>query len=88
MLKSMSDTRRHAHELIDLMPEVQLLALVGLLETMVDPVIEDEKISEEEELAVARSKEWFRHNEGTPFEQVVAELGFTMEQIRANKESL
>jgi hypothetical protein len=86
MLKSMSDTRQHAHELIDRMPEVQLSALVGLLETMVDPAIEDEEISEGEEQAVARSKEWFTHNEGIPFEQIVAELGFTMEQIRNNKE--
>lgn len=29
----MSNTRQHAHELIDLMPEAQLSALVGLLET-------------------------------------------------------
>lgn len=43
---------------------------------------EDEEISEEEEQAVARSKEWFRHNQGTSFEEVVADLGFTMEQIR------
>jgi hypothetical protein len=86
MLKSMSDNRRHAHELIDRMPEAQVSALVGLLETIVDPASEDEEISEEEERAVARSKEWFRHNQGTPFEQVVAELGFTMEQIRDDKE--
>jgi hypothetical protein len=86
MLKSMSGTRQHAHELIDRMPEAQVSALVGLLETMVDPAIEDEEISDEEGRAVARSKEWFRHNEGIPFEQVVAELGFTMEQIRCNKE--
>jgi len=38
MLKSMSDTRQHAHELIDRMPEAQVSALVGLLETIVDPV--------------------------------------------------
>jgi hypothetical protein len=43
-----------------------------------------EEISPEEEAAVARSKDWFRHNEGIPFEQVVADLGFTMDQIRAN----
>ena len=82
----MNDTRQHAHELIDRMPETQLLALVGLLETIVDPAFEDEEISEEETRAVARSKEWFKHNQGIPFEDVVAELGFTMEQIRGHKE--
>lgn len=87
MLKSMSDTRQHAHELIDRMPETQLSALVGLLETIVTPPLEDEEISDEEEQAVARSKEWFRNNPGIPFEQVVAELGFSMDQVRDYKES-
>lgn len=81
----MSETRQHAHELIDRMPESQLSALVGLLETIVDPVLEDEEIGEEEEQAVARSKEWFKHNRGASLEDVAAELGFTMEQIRNHK---
>jgi hypothetical protein len=34
----MSD-REHAHALIDRLPEAQLSALVGLLETIVDPVV-------------------------------------------------
>ena len=82
----MSDTRQHAHELIERMPDAQISALVGLLETIVNPAFEDEEISEEEEQAVARSKEWFKHNRGTPFEDVVAEMGFTVEQIRNHKE--
>ena len=86
----MSDTRQYAHELIDRMPETQLSALVGLLETIVDPVsvalrdapIDDEPITEEEERAVKESREWLKHNPGIPFEQVVAELGFTMEEVK------
>jgi hypothetical protein len=86
--------REHAHQLIDRLPETQLSALVGLLETIVDPVAaalintpeEDEEISAEEEAAVARSKEWFKHHEGIPFEKVVAELGFTMDQVRNSKD--
>lgn len=89
MLKSMSDTRQHAHELIDLMPEVQLSALVGLLETIVDPVtaalrnapIEDEEISEEEERAVAESIEWLQHNKPIPNEEVLAEFGLTLDDF-------
>jgi hypothetical protein len=53
---------------------------------MVDSTFEDEEISEQETQAVARSKEWFKHNQGIPFEEVVAELGFTMEQIGSHKE--
>jgi hypothetical protein len=87
----MINTRQHAHELIDRMPETQLSALVGLLETIVDPVavalrdapIDDEPMTEEEERAVKESREWFKHNPGIPFEQVVAELGFTMEEVKS-----
>ena len=86
----MSDTRQQAHRLIDRLPETQISGLVRFLEAIVDPAavalrnapIEDEEIGEEEERAVAGSKEWFRRNEGIPFEQVAAELGFSMDQIR------
>ena len=78
----MSDARQHAHELIDRMPETQMSALV------VAPGFEDEDVGENETRAVARSKEWFKQNQGTPFEDLVAELGFTMEQIGKLKETV
>jgi hypothetical protein len=88
--------KQHAHELLERIPADQMTAAVRFLEfLLLDPVdrslatapVEDEEISAEEEQAVARSKEWFQHNEGIPFEQVVAGLGFTMDQIRnAGKE--
>jgi hypothetical protein len=80
------DARQRAHELIDCLPDAQISALVGFLKTIVDPEFEDEEISEEEEQAAARAKEWFKTNQGIPFEEVVAELGFTMEQVRNYKE--
>jgi hypothetical protein len=73
--------RQRAHALLDLLPPAKLGAVHNLLEVMVRDNEEDEEISEEEEAAVARSKEWFQHNEGIPFEQVAADLGFTMDQI-------
>ena len=86
MLKSMRDTRQHAHELLDRLPEAQVSALVRLLETIVDPVtaalrnapLEDEEISEGEQRAVAESIEWLRHNKAIPHEQVLAEFGLTV----------
>jgi hypothetical protein len=81
MLKSMSDTRQHAHELIDRMPETQLSALVGLLETIVTPPFEDEEISDEEERAVAEAREWLKHNNPIPHEEVLAEFGLTIEDF-------
>ncbi len=84
--------REHAHQLIDQLPEAQLSALVGLLETIIDPVsaalrnapLDDEPISEEEECAVEEAREWLRNNggRGIPHEEVVAELGFTMEEVK------
>ena len=34
----MTEPREQAHQLIDRLPETQVSALVGLLETIVDPV--------------------------------------------------
>jgi hypothetical protein len=82
--------KQHAHELLERVPADQMIAAVRFLEFLVattpasqTPEQEDVEISEEEEQAVANSKEWFQHHNGIPFEQVVADLGFSMEQIRA-----
>lgn len=90
----MTADKQHAHALLDRVPPDQMTAAVRFLEfLLLDPVgrslaitpVEDEEISEEEEEAVARSKEWFQHNAGIPFEEVVASLGFTMDQIRNHR---
>ncbi len=78
--------REHVHALIDRLAPPQMNAIRALLEVMVPGTAEDEEISAEEEAAVARSKEWFRQNEGIPLEDVVAELGLSMDQIRAAKD--
>ena len=86
--------KQHAHQLLDQLDPGQLDAVVRLLEVLTDPVtplgdapIDDEPESEEEARAVAASKEWFRNHQGIPLEEVAADLGFTMEQIRGHKES-
>ena len=80
------DTRQHAYELIDQLPETQLAGLVHLLETIVEPVsyslanapIDDEPFTEEDRQAIAKAQEWLRHNEPIPHEQVLAEFGLTL----------
>lgn len=79
--------------MLDQLDPSQLDAVLRLLEVLTVPVttihdapLDDEPVSEEEERAVAASKEWFKHNDGIPFEDVVASLGLTMDQIRENKE--
>jgi hypothetical protein len=43
--------------------------------------LEDEEISEEEELAVAVAREWLKHNKPIPHEEVLADFGLTMEDF-------
>jgi hypothetical protein len=81
----MSDPRQHAHQLIDQLGETQVSALVGLLETIVDPVatalrnapIDDEPETEEEKRAVAEARVWLQRNggKGIPHEEAMRRLG-------------
>jgi hypothetical protein len=87
--------KRQAHELIDLLPPVQLAAVVGLLEAMLDPVslaianapVDNEQLTPEGEKALDEAREWSKHNKGIPHDQVLAELGITQEEIDKFKES-
>jgi hypothetical protein len=71
--------RQQAHELPDRLPSDQMNTAVRFLEFL---LLEDEEIGAEEEAAVARSKEWFQHNEGIPFEELVSDLGFSVDEVR------
>jgi hypothetical protein len=48
---------------------------------------EEEELTGADRQAVAASREYFRQNPegGIPFERVVADLGFTMDQVRGPK---
>jgi hypothetical protein len=58
-------------------------AVVKLLEVMIGPD-DDDALTQEDRQTVAASREYFRKNPegGIPFEQVVAECGFTTDEIR------
>ena len=68
----MNDTRQHAHQLIDRLPEMQLSGLVQFLETIVDPVaaalhdapFDDEPETELEKLAADEARGWLKDNGG------------------------
>lgn len=81
-----TQSREHAHHLLDQLGPGQLEAVVKLLEVMIRPD-EDEALTEEDGRSVAASREYFRRNpqDGVPFEQVVADCGFTMDEIRDYK---
>ncbi len=82
-------TKEHAHELIEQLPPIQLSAVVGLLEAMLDPVaralanapVDDEPLTAEDVKALAEANEWSKNNQGTSQEQVMAELGITREEV-------
>lgn len=80
------EAKQHAQHLIEQLGPDQIAAVVQLLEVMVDPA--EEPLSEEDSRAVTASREYFRQNPdgGIPFEQVVAECGFTMDQIRDHRD--
>jgi hypothetical protein len=79
----MSDTPEHVHELIDRLPPTQLTAVEGLLEAMIH---DHDELTEEDRRAVAASREYFQKGgTGIPFEQVVTDLGFTMDQVGGHK---
>jgi hypothetical protein len=89
MNSDFTQQKEQAHGLIERLAPEKLSALVGLLEVIVDSAdsIDDEEETEEERQAVSASKEWFRtHPEGIPFEQVVADLGLTMDEVRNYKD--
>ena len=92
MASAATNPRKQAHELIDRMAASQVYAVVGLLETMLDPVsraianapFDDEPETEEERQAVAASKAWLAEHpgQGIPHEEVLAEFGLSAENLR------
>ena len=85
----MAADKRLAHELIDRLAPSQVAAVVGMLEALLDPVsraianapVDDEPVTAAEEKALEESREWLKHNEGIPHEQVLSEVGITQEEI-------
>jgi hypothetical protein len=94
MTNDIASEKKQAHDLIDRLPPTQLFAVVGLLEAMLDPVsraiadapIDQEPISVEEEKALDQAREWLKHNQPIPHEEVLAELGITQEEIERFKD--
>jgi len=71
-----------AHELLGQLQPGQLAAVVQLLEVIVRD--DEDELTDEDRRAIAASREYFRKNldGGISFEQIVNDLGFTLEQVR------
>ena len=83
----MAADKQHAHQLLDQLASGQMDAVVHLLEVITDPLtaalanapVDDEPFTDAERQAVAEADEWIRHNKPIAHEEVLAELGLTME---------
>jgi hypothetical protein len=85
-------TKEQAHQLIERMAPSQVSAVVGLLESMLDPVsraianapVDDEPESSDERSAVAASKAWMAQHpgEGISHEEIVAEFGLSDKDLK------
>jgi hypothetical protein len=82
----MNADREHAQELLNQLAPHQIAAVVHVMEVMLNPLsrklanapIEDEEISADEEQAVDDARDWLKHNQPIPHEEVLAEFGLTM----------
>jgi hypothetical protein len=81
----MTEPREQAHQLINRLPETQVSALVGLLESFVDPVavalrhapIDDEPETGDEKQSAAGARDWLarRGGKGIPHDEAMQRLG-------------
>ena len=91
----MTVERQEVHSLVDRLAPSQLAAVHSLLEVMLDPVsrafanapMDDEPETEVERRAVAEATEWLKHNKPIPFEDVLADRGLTLDDVKNYKES-
>ncbi len=90
MSGNITQQKQHLHYLIDRLAPIQIHAVTNLLEVMVDPVaqavahapVDDETLSPEDIQALDEAKEWLARNPAIPHEQVLAEFGTTVEEVR------
>jgi hypothetical protein len=82
-------TKEQAHELIDRMAPSQVSAVVGLLETMLDPFAralanapyDDEPVTDDEAREIEAAHASLERGEGVPHEEILREYGLTQEDF-------
>jgi hypothetical protein len=84
-----SDERQHAHAFLDRLPDDQLSAICGLLETMLSPLdrklalapIDDEPVTPDEAAAIQVGIASLEQIGGVPLEEVLADFGLTLDDF-------
>jgi hypothetical protein len=86
--------KEQVHELVERLAPSQVHAVRGLLQVMLDPVsraianapVEDEPLTADDARALDEAREWLKRSEPIPHEQVLAELGITLEEVANYRE--
>jgi hypothetical protein len=94
MTGDLTHEKQQLRELVEKLAPSQVYAVRGLLQVMLDPVsravanapVDDEPLTAEEAHALNEARDWLKHNEPIPHEQVLAELGITLEEIENYQE--
>jgi len=84
-----SDERRHAHAFLDRLPDDQVSAVCGLLETMLSPLdrklalapIDDEPVTPDEVAAIEAGLKSLRQTGGVPLEEVLGDFGLAIDDF-------
>jgi len=84
-----SDERRHAHAFLDRLPDDQLSAVCGLLETMLSPLdrklalapIDDEPVTPDDAAAILAGITSLEQNGGVPLGELLADFGLTTDDF-------
>jgi hypothetical protein len=95
MESTLTQERQRAHAFLDRLPDEQLSAVSGLLESMLSPLdrklalapLDDEPLTAEESAAMQAGVDSLDRNGGVPMEAVLADLGLTMDDFHKMAES-
>ena len=90
-----SEERRHPHAFLDRLPDAQLSAVRGLLETMLSPIdrklalapIDDEPVTPDEAAAIQAGVASLDQGGGVPLETVLADFGLTIDDFHRMAET-
>jgi hypothetical protein len=85
MGSDITQERRQAHALLDMLPQEKLTAVRSLLEVMVEPLsrslasapVEEEEITPETAAAIERARASLARGEGIPHEDILREFGMS-----------
>jgi hypothetical protein len=83
MEPNLNQERQQAHALLDLLPAAKVIAVLGLLEAMVEPLArslalaptEEEEITPETAAALECARASLARGEGIPHEEILREFG-------------